>query len=100
MMSPRRRRAALIYITCWAAAATLRALWVGRVTQTTEGLALLAAVPGAQIALLECAAAVRRWAAPARRLSDLARFFLLWLVLTLALVLTSVGIAVAVFRDI
>jgi hypothetical protein len=99
-MSPRTRRAALVCITYWAAAATARVLWSGRMTPTTESFALLVAVPSVQIALVECAIAVRRRTAPTRRLSRLAMFFGLWLLLALALIPASIGMAVGVFRNI
>jgi len=99
-MNPRTRRAALVCITYWATAATARMLWTGGVRPTGESLALLATVPIVQIALVECAIAVRRSTARRRTLGGLAAFFALWLVLTLALVAASLGMALGVFRDI
>jgi hypothetical protein len=97
-MSSRLTRVALVYVTYVTAGAAIRVLSTGRLTPTGESLALAAAVPAVQSMAVEAWIAVSR-RSPGRATNSLATFFVLWVMLSVALFVTSVAIAVGVFGD-
>src|SRR6516165_4777574 len=94
------RGAALVYVTYWTAAMTLDALWSGRSTWSAEHLVRDALVPAVQAALLDRLLAAIRRSGRTPRPSRLSVFFLVWAVLTLALIVTTLSISLAVFRSV